>query len=348
MSTLIRTQEDIRNLKGQEETIRLEFKSGKLFDDGKDIWSGISKEVSAFANTEGGVLVLGLPEEKIGKIKVAGDPDGVPNSLTKDDLQRRIEDNLRPYLPGIHYYRVPIESLPDRVVWVVEIPQGKTAYQASDCKYYGRSEVEAKPLRDDVIRLRMERGRVARARIEARLNSSLNHTVDYVLREHDPEAFELFKNNRSEAISRYTGLATLLGIEDRPDRISAQLYLVNDGELTVRAPLIRLSADLSLNDQLASKITLPTPLEMWNTELFDQAIYPDDEITIPRDIGFQCSGDQCFAAGAFVIVWKVFLDNAPSCSGRIDLGQKIQDYRDLNVWRHKLEDLGLLDSTDRN
>ena len=51
---------DIADLKGREESIRLEFKAGALFDKPQATWvANLSKEVSAFANTEGGFSFLG-------------------------------------------------------------------------------------------------------------------------------------------------------------------------------------------------------------------------------------------------------------------------------------------------
>jgi hypothetical protein len=62
---------------------------------------------------------------------------------------------------------VLLASPANRQVFVIQIPQGSTAYQANDARYYGRSEFEAKPLPDHEVRLRMSRGRVAHCEIVA-------------------------------------------------------------------------------------------------------------------------------------------------------------------------------------
>ena len=55
------SEDDIAELKGQEESIRLQFKAGSLFDKPQQAWVGdLSKEVLAFANTEGGVPDTGV------------------------------------------------------------------------------------------------------------------------------------------------------------------------------------------------------------------------------------------------------------------------------------------------
>jgi len=54
-------------------------------------------------------------------------------------------------------------------VFIIRIPQGSTAYQANDGRYYGRSEFEAKHLPDHEVRLQMSRGKVAHGTILCRL-----------------------------------------------------------------------------------------------------------------------------------------------------------------------------------
>src|SRR5262249_49352121 len=148
---------------GQNESIRREFKSGRMFEEHENKWiAKISLEVSALANTEGGELFLGIDEDKKSKPRVATGIDGAPLALAPERLQQLIEGNVSPYLPGIRVHRVRLSGQPDRAVFVVQIPPGNTAYQANDGRYYGRSEFGAKYLPDHEVRLRMSRGKVAR------------------------------------------------------------------------------------------------------------------------------------------------------------------------------------------
>jgi predicted HTH transcriptional regulator len=164
------TEADLRNLLGHPETIRREYKSGKLLEEPQNSWiSKLSCEVSAFANTEGGDLFLGIAEDKKSKPKVAIDIDGVPAALAPERLKDLIEGHLSPYLTGIGIDRVRLSEHPERVVFVIHIPQGTTAYQADDGCYYGRSEFGIKFLPDHETRLRMSRGKVARSTVRARL-----------------------------------------------------------------------------------------------------------------------------------------------------------------------------------
>lgn len=161
--------EDLRRLIGQPESIRLDFKQSAILTwDSEKIAASLSKEVSAFANTEGGVIVIGVVETKNGKSRIGGELDqGINiNEWSPERLQQLIESNIYPPLTGIRYKSIFIDNSYDKYYFVISIPKGTTAFQAKDFLYYGRSEFESKPLRDHEIRLRMFRGKVPEAIIE--------------------------------------------------------------------------------------------------------------------------------------------------------------------------------------
>src|SRR4051794_20746390 len=57
------TEQDLLDLRGASESSRLEFKESRLLNDSKEkIAQTLSKEASAFANSEGGVIVVGMRE----------------------------------------------------------------------------------------------------------------------------------------------------------------------------------------------------------------------------------------------------------------------------------------------
>src|SRR5262249_6394336 len=153
------TETYLQTLIGTEENLRLEFKSGCLFEEQKEkIATVLTKEMSAFANCEGGIIVLGMRENKVKRGRnVASELDGInPSQMPRDQLQQLLEANLRPPLPGIRVIAVQLSgSRQGRCVYVIYVPKGSTAYQAKDCLYYNRSEFEAKAMLDHEVRLRM-------------------------------------------------------------------------------------------------------------------------------------------------------------------------------------------------
>lgn len=226
-------EQALRAYIGREESLRLEFKSGRLLE-GKEeqVADDLSKVVSAFANTEGGLLILGMAEERRGKNRVANDLDGVPGAdWSSHRIQQILESNIHPPLTSIRVFRVP---LPDqRVAFVVEVPQGRTAHQARDCRYYGRSEFETKALRDFDIRLRMERGRVASAEVASFVR--LQRSATDILR----EQIDDHRKNLAEIKEKLESAGIDLRSEDAPAKAframgGDKLPLIDPKSLTPR------------------------------------------------------------------------------------------------------------------
>lgn len=69
------TEETLKTYLGSQESMQLEFKSGRLLMERTpdNVAKELSKEISAFANTEGGLLFLGIAEEN----RIATRLDGI-------------------------------------------------------------------------------------------------------------------------------------------------------------------------------------------------------------------------------------------------------------------------------
>lgn len=322
------TETDIIEFRGQEESLRLEFKSGALLDKPESAWvADLSREMSAFANTEGGILILGMREEKSGKRRVASDTDGVSDQLTRDQLQRKLEGNLFPYLSGIRVHRVRVSSLPGRAVFVLDIPAGTTAYQANDGRYYGRSEFEVKYLPDHEIRVRMARGKVARACLSLRLrNVILSSERQAETRTRHADAIKLFSSDAEAAIKRYPeAFLDLMDARFTPDVLRFDLSIRNDGELTIRDPVVEFSESWS-SDAFGNA----TPdSQVVRIDMPGEVVYPGDERTLPNSSReFRCKPAKSIMPASVIVRWRVFLDNAPPSMGELDLGHFLQSERE--------------------
>lgn len=155
--------EFLGQLIGREETQRLEFKSSReLLNENSQkrnafISDQIARAVSAFLNTDGGLLIIGM-EEKGGV--ATGLSDGVPRTrITWEQLQSSICDRIQPAVAGyISVFAVPVaeSSAGERLfAFVVDVKPGITAYQAPDKKYYVRRSGQSEAMEDKDIRLRM-------------------------------------------------------------------------------------------------------------------------------------------------------------------------------------------------
>jgi hypothetical protein len=324
------TEADVNALIGQSESIRREFKSGLMFNQGNDKWvEALSKEVSALANTEGGDLILGIDEDKTSNPRSAKRIDGVSAQLGTERLQQLIEGNVSPYLPGLRLHRVKLTSASDRVVFVVHIPQGSTAYQAKDGRYYGRSEFEVKFLHDHDIRLRMSKGKVGRAVVDLRLRGiERGETQKDEVRTKYPEVIEALANDPADALNRFPdAMFDVMNSHFAPDQIDFCLVLRNDGELTIRDPVVEIQERRSsrVNDGWhIPGAPLPPRLGMPG-----EVVYPGDERAIAgSERKMRCKREVKLDRGDYEVRWKVFLDNSPPSEGQIDLGTYLQKARE--------------------
>ena len=140
-----------------EENFELEYKgAGALSrDDGKKI--EITKDVSALANSAGGFVIYGIGgyDKKSGKEHYPEKIDPIRrNDFSKESLQQVISQ-IQPRIDGIIITPVEVDS--EYVIYVVDVPKGKTAHQATDKKYYRRYNSISEAMNDYEIRDVMNR-----------------------------------------------------------------------------------------------------------------------------------------------------------------------------------------------
>ncbi len=121
----------------QEETSILEFKMGDIQ------LEKVYIEVSAFLNTEGGILILGAPKEvAINNIKISkGALTSCKNISSQDTLMRSIASNIVPSPIGIKVKTIELDS---GKVYVLEIDQSFTPPHQVEGKYFIRLERDSK------------------------------------------------------------------------------------------------------------------------------------------------------------------------------------------------------------
>lgn len=125
-----------------QEGLQLEFKHGAELlrrpehRDRQD--AEFIKDVTGFANAEGGVLIYGINEQEQDGIKVAAALAPVPDgSLSVEALSQKLRALSAPPITNVQITEI---RTPDggKIV-VLEIPTGATAHQnLKDCRYYQR------------------------------------------------------------------------------------------------------------------------------------------------------------------------------------------------------------------
>lgn len=139
----------------QEETSNLEFKSGdsEIHD--------IFKEVAAFLNTEGGLLIIGSPiesKEQRGKLTIRYCQGQLTYSKfqSKDWLYQRIFSNITPSPTNIFIREIQNKN---GMIFLIEVPQSQHPPHQSnaDGRYYIRIDNEAKPAPHGLVQALFEK-----------------------------------------------------------------------------------------------------------------------------------------------------------------------------------------------
>ena len=130
---------------GIPESLSLDYKDSRALENTEPNKNSISKDVSSFANSAGGTLVYGMIEEDQ---RPKDFDDGCDSrQVPKEWLEQVIHGNIQPPLDGVVVNQVVLtQRRPGRVCYVVVVPKGLTAYQASDKRYYKRYNSQSVPM----------------------------------------------------------------------------------------------------------------------------------------------------------------------------------------------------------
>lgn len=133
-----------------EENLHLDYKGADslLKNDGKK--REISKDVSAFANSDGGTIIYGIREfDDLSKRHLPERIEPIDRTfISKEWIEQVINSNIQPKIAGLLITPIQITSSINQVVYVVTIPKSNTAHQASDKKYYKRFNFESVAMDD--------------------------------------------------------------------------------------------------------------------------------------------------------------------------------------------------------
>lgn len=142
--------EDIKSLitNEVEENVHLDYKAaGALAKEDKKRME-ITKDVSAFANSDGGIIIYGVLEKDHRPDKITP-VDG--RTYTKEWLENVIQ-LIQPRIEGITIYPIRIDNL-ENSVYIVKIPRSDNApHMAKDKKYYKRFNFKSEPMEDYEIK----------------------------------------------------------------------------------------------------------------------------------------------------------------------------------------------------
>jgi len=302
---------------GVEENAELEYKAAAalLREDKK--MTEATKDVSAFANSNGGVLIYGIKENQANKHLPCNIDPVDRKAITKEWLEQLLNNRIRPRIHGIKIHVVTIAD--DQVVYVLEIPKGETAHQADDRRYYRRYNFTVEAMYDAEIRDVMGRQKAPQIKIHFDVTKKPNILIaprgEQMLHQQRPILFSLNVHieNIGKILATYINIALTL-----PERIIN--LMCDEGEKTT----IQIPLDNKVRDEIETPDdNRPTFFAIGHMDKPKQYGPPRNEPLLP---GMQMTLKSFpiyieNIADGDAISWTLHADNAEPQTGILDFGQ---------------------------
>jgi uncharacterized protein (UPF0335 family) len=126
-----------------QENLHLDYKASGAIDHSKR--AEITKDVSAFANSDGGIIVYGVVEQN--NIPVSIDTGIDHRKFSREWLEQVINTNISPRIDGIEIVQIVLSS--DRSIYAVSVPTSfRGPHQSADKKYYKRYNFQSVAMED--------------------------------------------------------------------------------------------------------------------------------------------------------------------------------------------------------
>lgn len=133
-----------------EESIHVEFKSAGSLSRKDLAKKEISKDISAFANSDGGIIVYGI-SEKNHVAESFSFIDG--DEFSKEWLEQIISTTVKRNIPNLKIFPIRKENDIEKTIYVVQIPISFEApHMAKDKRFYRRYNFQSVPMEEYEIR----------------------------------------------------------------------------------------------------------------------------------------------------------------------------------------------------
>jgi len=288
-----------------EENIHLDYKAAGALDKTNlnKTKDSISKDIAAFANADGGILIYGLKEDKENK-HLANEIDPIDRvNVSKEWLEQIIQSSIQPRIDNIQIYPIQIGTDKQKVVYVVNVPKSNTAHQSNDQKYYKRHNFNNLPMYDFEIRDVLNRIKYPLIEIEFIVQYTSTKTgriYELVAKAH----------NAGDVMAQYVNCyltlpSACLKSETIPQRNSNKQYY----------------AENTIRDLIDVKAAFPSPQHIFGPSRYDP-ILPKRFFKLDFDMP---ALDEFYREDNHIVEWVVYADNAQPNKGRI----KMSDIRQI-------------------
>lgn len=315
--TLYKIQEYLDNQ--VEENNSLDYKSAGALAKNDKKKNEISKDVSAFANSNGGVIIYGVKEFDVpDKRHLPEKIDPVQrNQISKEWLEQVIATRIQPKIEGVQIYPVTVSKTDNTVIYAVSIPKSSTAHQAYDNKYYKRYNFQSEPMQDYEVRDVMNRASHPNIELEFEIETR------YPESEPRPDLFDswgsqaksintlkIYAKNKGSVYANYVNYYVFMEKYFLDHKEANSLKSFKQGKID----MVEYYGENTVRDVMGVNFSGMSPTTEYGPSRFDPVL-PDmhtrpETLTLRENIsGFKNS----------YISWKVYADNALPKEGSIQI-----------------------------
>ena len=127
-----------------QESLHLDYKRSEALS--KAGQKEIPKDVSAFANSDGGMIIYGIEEAGHLPVRIDG---GIPNSVVaREWIEQTILSNISPRIEGVQIQQIPLDA--SKSAYCINIPKSDRAphQDRTNKRYYKRVNFSSVPMED--------------------------------------------------------------------------------------------------------------------------------------------------------------------------------------------------------
>jgi hypothetical protein len=296
---------------GIEEGRTLDYKAADALKKTDSKKNEISKDVSAFANSNGGVIIYGVREfdapnkrhrpEKIDPVK--------RDEISKEWLEQIIQSKIQPKIEKIKITPIEVSKEDNTVIYIVEIPQSYTAHQAAGHKYYKRYNFESVPMEDYEIRDVMNRGAHPELALDFEIVKRKHYSIlpnPHADQNKEYPYLKIRIINKGRLLAKYVNYLMTLNKFMLEEKVGNDLKEI---ESKAGAIYVEYYGENTIRDYLGKEGVI----DKHGPSRFDP-ILPGMH---SRSDELQLLDDPLFSFKDEIISWTIYADNAPPMKGSI-------------------------------
>jgi hypothetical protein len=301
-----------------EENLSLDYKCSKsLSDITEKTKIEITKDISSFANSAGGIIIYGIKEfDEKDKKHLPERIDPIKRSDMPKERLEHIINNIKPRIENLKIEPVSIND--NELIYVVEIEQSNTAHQAMDHRYYKRHNFQSVPMDDYEIRDIMNRAKnpvidlefkiiIEKRNINNEYINGMPMSSFYVNRDdiYYHNVLDVYARNDGSVYANYIHSYLLIPSQ----LLENDKYVDYPKEKIENIDYIKFHIDNSKRDRTGSTSYGPKRFE----PILPQMSQHLEEISLLEGFLFLLERNE------FKLYWDIYADNAPTRKGTIIL-----------------------------